>query len=230
MKFLHILVTGTILWASQAPYSLDKFKDVLNKCKLQAPTSHFSKYSIKAGDFEGKYNKYFYLTKNYMTFKMCGVKNRSELREVKDWKVDTKKAKTLQARLKLSPDTQEKEFTFIQIHSDAHRNKNPINKPLLRIAWYKNFHGKQNHLWAFVKVIDDDGIMWTKKVDLGKAPKGFFDLKVKVKNNKMNITLNNKTYKFDVSYWRDYWSYFKAGTYLQGDGCSRVFFDKLRIN
>jgi hypothetical protein len=215
----------------KAPYSLDKFKPVLNISKLQAPTSEYDpKYSTHYGEFEGVYNEYFYLEDNrYMTFYMCEEENdhrRSELRFKDDFKVSS--FHYIRAKLKIFPLNEEKEFTFLQIHADAHYPDTP-NKPLLRVAWRKDYNDLKDHLWAIIRLSASEANYL--KVDLGKRPEDFFNILVEVNDSYLNITLNGKKEvdNFDVSYWDDYYNYFKAGVYLQGKGCAKTLFDELEV-
>jgi hypothetical protein len=223
----------SFLFGHDAPYSLDKFKDVLDISKLQAPNSHYnSLYSRKYGDFEYYSNKYFYLQDNdYMVFFMCGNHNRSELRFQKDWKTNTNKEKILDAELKIFPLNQTREFTFLQIHADSTlKNQPTINKPLLRIVWYKTLHRLKGHLWAVIRL--DDNLLEKnyQKIDLGKAQKDFFNVKISVLNNILKVYVNQKLkVNKNVNYWDKYQNYFKVGVYLQDKGCSKVLFKKLII-
>jgi hypothetical protein len=176
-----------------SPYFLDKFKSVLNVSKLQAPTSKYNpKYSIHYGKFKGIYNKYFYLENNrYMSFYMCeddeSEYKRSELRFRDDFKVSENHY--LKARVKVFPLSEEKEFTFLQIHADANYD-NTLNKPLLRIVWRKEYNSVKDHLWAIIR------LSVTKanylKVDLGKRPDKFFDFVIKINKSKLYIFLNGE--------------------------------------
>jgi len=231
IKFLIFL--SVFLFAHNSPYSLEKFRSVLDKSKLQAPKSSFDPlYSRKYGDFKGYSNKYFYLQDNkYMVFYMCGDHNRSELRFKNDWKTDTKTPKIIEARLKLFHLNAKREFTFLQIHADSTLVDKPtINKPLLRVVWYKKLRHLKDHIWAVVRLSGDVNQPYYQKIDLGKMPKGFFDVKVVVQNNMMYVYFNGeKKVALNVSYWQDYYNYFKAGVYLQDDGCGKILFEKLIV-
>ncbi len=233
MRKIIFLIFGIYLFGCNTPYSLDKFKEILNISKLQAPVSHYNAlYSTKYGEFKDVCNKYFYLQDNkYMTFFMCGKKHRSELRFKDDWKVSTTIPKILEAKVKLFPLNEQREFTFLQIHADSTlKNKPVINKPLLRIVWYKELHNKKNHIWAIIRTCDNPDIMCYEKIDLGKIPKDFFNVKIEVKNSHLKIWINNKLkVDKDVSYWDKFLNYFKAGVYLQDEGCAKVLFDKLTV-
>jgi len=221
------------LYAHDSPYSLDKFKPVLNISKLQAPVSSYNPlYSRKYGDFEDYSNKYFYLQDGkYMVFYMCGDHNRSELRFKNDWKTDTEEEKVLEARVKLFPLNQKREFTFLQIHADSTlKNVPTINKPLLRIVWYKKLRGKKDHLWAVIRLNGNTFSKNYQKIDLGVVPNHFFNVKITVRKNFLKIYLDGELkVKKSVSYWKDFYNYFKAGVYLQDDGCAKVLFDKLYV-
>ncbi|NPA73433.1 MAG: polysaccharide lyase family 7 protein [Epsilonproteobacteria bacterium] len=230
--FLSLFIIAVLSFAHDSPYSLDKFKDILNKSKLQAPSSPYDPmFGRKYGDFEAYSNKFFYLQdRRYMVFKMCGERNRSELRAKNIWKVSDENEKILQARVKLFPLNSKREFTFLQIHADSTLKDRPtINKPLLRVVWYKKLKGKKGHIWAIVR-LNWSKFSHYKKIDLGKMPKTFFDVKITVANNMLKIYINN-TKKVDmyVGYWKQYYNYFKAGVYMQDIGCAKVLFDKLII-
>jgi hypothetical protein len=231
-----ILFLSVLLFACNTPYSLDKFKGVLNISKLQAPYSKYDPlYGVKYGKFKDVCNKYFYLQDNkYMAFFMCqddeSEHKRSELRFKDDFKVSENH--TLEARLKIFPLNQEREFTFLQIHADSTlKNLPTINKPLLRITWWRELHNIYNHLWAVIR-LGTSSFSKYAKIDLGKKPEDFFDITIKVENSKLSIWINgeNKIDNFDISYWNKYYNYFKAGVYLQGVGCAKVLFDKLITN
>lgn len=231
MRYL-ILFLSVILFGYDSPYSLKKFRNTLDISKLQAPSSSYNPlYSVKYGNFAYYSNKYFYLQdRRYMTFFMCGKKNRSELRFKQDWKVDTKNAITLKTSVKLFPLNEKREFTFLQIHADS-TLKNSINKPLLRIVWKKELHGKKNHLWAVVRM---DNTIKGKyaKFDLGVMPQDFFMIKIRILHSKISLWIDEKEVLngLDVSYWDRYYNYFKAGVYLQDEGCAKALFDEIKID
>ena len=168
-----------------------------------------------------------------MAFFMCqkneNKHKRSELRVENDFKVSSKKAHILEAKVKIFPLNQKKEFTFLQIHTDniLKNNISAINKPLLRIIWRRKYYNIYDHLWAIIRL----GNGKYNKTDLGKRPKQFFDITIKVENSYLFIWINNKIKidNFNVSYWDKYYNYFKAGIYLQGEGCAKVLFDKLLV-
>ncbi|BAF69299.1 polysaccharide lyase family 7 protein [Nitratiruptor sp. SB155-2] len=236
LRALWILSAVCIsLFAHDAPYAIQKFRHVLNHAKLQAPKSHFDpRWSVPYGQFQYFANRYFYLQDaRFMTFFMCGKKHRSELRFKEEWRVETKVPKIIRARVYLFPLDQKKEFTFLQIHADSHRagdNGKIINKPLLRLTWWKEQHNKHDHLWAVIRLSADPDKQRYEKIDLGKRPNSFFDVSIEVKRSRMKIYINHmlKIDK-DVSYWNGFWNYFKAGVYLQGDGCAKVLFDSLTM-
>jgi len=213
-----------------SPLSLKKFDNILYRCKLQAPTSRFNKkYSCKYGKLLKCANKYFYLQDNkYMTFYMCGKKHRSELRFKDIWKTSTKKPKILKVTLKIKP-INCFEFTFIQIHSYPAK-KTSLNKPLVRLAWLKEKHKIKNHIWAVIRINTSKKHGKHSFIDLGKIPLTFFSIKIKVIRNKLSIFLNGKIKLIkDVSYWQQYYNYFKIGVYLQTKGCAKTEVDKIMV-
>jgi hypothetical protein len=232
-----ILFLSVLLFACNTPYSLDKFKGVLNISKLQAPYSKYDPlYGVKYGKFKDVCNKYFYLQDNkYMTFFQCQDSEkehkRSELRFRNDWKVSDDNAHILKANVKIFPLNQQREFTFLQIHADSTLKNSPIiNKPLLRVTWQNELHNIHNHLWAVIRLGAGLHARYAK-IDLGKKPKGFFNVTIKIKHSKISIWINNQKNisNFDVSYWNKFYNYFKAGVYLQGVGCSKILFNKLSV-
>ncbi len=224
---LAALLFGAAL-AHDAPYSLEKFRSALEGAKLQAPVSAFDpRYSIGYGDFAYRANRYFYLQDGrYMTFLTCGAKNRSELRRRSEWPVTTTEPKRVEARLRPIPLDAKREFTFLQIHDSG----TEANKPLLRVVWRKKYRGKKDHLWAVIRLSDHRYHSEYEKVDLGPAPAGsaMTDLTVEVQKGRMRLWRDGRLLvDKDVRYWRSLRNYFKAGVYLQDEGCARVLFDKL---
>jgi len=234
-KIFFVLSLIVLLFGHDAPYSLKKFRNVLNIAKLQAPESHYNPlYSVKYGKFKNYQNRYFYLQdKKYMVFVMCGKKKRSELRFKHEWLVETKSPKIIFARVKIFPLSQVKEFTFLQIHADSNRrgvNGKIIDKPLLRITWWHEQHNLYNHLWAVIRLSGDKYEQKYTKIDLGPMPDGFFTVKVIVQNSRMKVYVNGVLkINMNVSYWDGYWNYFKAGVYNQGAGCDKALFDILEV-
>ena len=228
---IFVLFGVSLIFGYEAPYKLEKFQTVLDHSKLQAPLSSFDpKWSIPYGKFQNRANRYFYLEDNqYMAFFMCGKKHRSELREQNIWQVETKKKHILYAEVKILPLDNKKEFTFIQIHSDPSVNSTILlNKPLLRIVWRKNYHNIKNHLWAIICTNTDQKHFTYTKIDLGERGSNFSSFRITVMNSQLIIIRDNqKKVTFDISYWNGIWNYFKAGTYLQSNGCAKVLFKKL---
>ena len=60
MKRLVFFIFASLLFAHDAPYSIEKFQNILNASKLQTPKSSFDAlYSVKYGNFADYSNKYF---------------------------------------------------------------------------------------------------------------------------------------------------------------------------
>jgi len=230
-----IFFLASLLFACNTPYSLNKFVSILSVAKLQVPYSKYNPlYSVKYGEFKDVCHQFFNLQDNrYMAFFMCQEDltshRRSELRFKNIFKVSSQKAHILDARLKIFPLNEKKEFTFLQIHPDTHY-KPSINKPLLRIVWMKNYHNIKDHLWAVIRLTKGKSSKYAK-IDLGKKPKDFFNIKINIKKSFLSVYINDKekVSNFNVSYWKEFYNYFKAGVYLQGSGCAKVLFDKLEI-
>ncbi len=217
-----------LLFGYIAPYSLKSFRDILNISKLQAPYSfHDKRFGVKFGKFKNVARRYFFLSDHkYLTFFMCGKGRRSELRLKEEFKIDSKTKKALLARVKLFPLNGIKEFTFLQIHSNANKS-NGFNKPLLRVSYKALYRGKKQHIWATLLIKTKMGKRVYKKLDLGKIPKDFFDIKIKIGNNHIKIDIQNKTISQKLKSDDTASYYFKAGVYLQSSGCAKVEFEKL---
>lgn len=224
-----------LLIAHDSPYSQKKFQDILHKSKLQAPKSEYNpRYGVKYGKFKDVSHEFFYLQDNKdMLFAMCGKKHRSELRLKHEWKVETPVEEKIFARLRLFPLNQKKEFTFLQIHANSNRageNGKKLNKPLLRLTWWREQKNRYDHLWAVIRLSSNVYEQKYVKIDLGRRPDGYFTAMIKVQNSRMKVFIDDKL-KIDmnVDYWNGYWNYFKAGVYNQGDGCAKVLFDNLEV-
>ena len=233
IKKIFIFLVFSLLFGHDAPYSCKAFRGVLNVSKLQAPKSSYDPlYSRDYGDFSDYSNRYFYLQDGkYMVFYMCGDHMRSELRFKNVWRVITPEPKILEAEVKLFPLNERREFTFLQIHADSTlKDKPTINKPLLRIVWYKKLRGKRNHIWAVIRLNDSLLMKNYQKIDLGQLPRVFFNVKISVLNGRLTIYVNgDKKVDVNVDYWSKYYNYFKAGVYLQDRGCAKVLFKKLIV-
>jgi hypothetical protein len=159
-----------------------------------------------------------------MTFKISEKSKehkRSELRFLDEWSVFSKSEKFIEEKIKLVK-FNKREFTFLQIHNGY--------KPLIRVVWYKNLKNRYEHLWAFIRLNELNGKQRKVTVfDLGECPKGFFDIKLSVKNGVLKLFLNGrKKFVFDVSYWRKK-SYFKTGVYLQDEGEAEIYIDEMKF-
>ncbi len=235
MLRLSLLFFTSLLFSYNPPYNAKKFHQVLKHSKLQAPTSKFNPlFGTHYGMFKNIAHKYFYLTnQNFLTFYMCGKKNRSELREKDEWKVNTSTPHTLYAVIKLQPLSTQTEFTFLQIHADPKKkikNNISINKPLLRLTWRKYYRHTQDHLWAIICTYSNNNYSSYIKVDLGKIKKEFQTFKITVQNSILNIFVDNQQkVHLDISYWNQLWNYYKAGVYLQSSGCARAYFKELKF-
>jgi hypothetical protein len=194
---------------------------------------------VQPGEFEDFKTDYFYAENRNLIINIQQKKDhyikRCELREkypnkknYGEWKTSTSTEKKLYARVKFYKPTYLKEFTFLQIHADG--NKNSINKPLLRIVWLdeKKYDNKnyKDYIWALVKK-DKDGKK-TEYIPLIKRPNTFFKVYIYVKKNLLTIKANDKTIKRNVSFWKNYYNYFKAGAYISGSKNNKI--DKNKRN
>ena len=232
MRYILLILIFLKLYSHNYPYYNTNFKDILNNSKLQAPTSSYDpKYSVHYGKFKNYYNKYFYLSNyKYMTFEMCGKKRRSELRLKDEWRVSDKNIHTLIAQVKVIPKNVESELTILQIHTNAKRSNN-LNKPLLRIVWRRYYNNKSDHLWAVIRDSADKNEQKYSKIDLIEREDRFINFKIVVSNSNLQIFVDGiKKIDKNVNYWKDSYNYYKAGIYLQSNGCGKVLFKKLNYS
>jgi len=190
-----------------------KFKPILDKAELQCPTSKFdANCSRHYGDFKGFSNKYFYYEGCNLRFHMCGDHNRSELRFQKEFYMSDDINKTLEAVVKPLSNTDE--FTFLQIHGIY----NGLNKPILRVAVYKNR----------LKLFIFDGDKYIKK-DIGEYIPKFMKFKIVAGDSKLYVYKDGKL-EINASINYPDKCYYKLGTYLQRNGCGDSIFQNIKIN
>jgi len=212
---------------SLAPYSSNKFKDVLKLTKLQYPESATA---VNYGQFKEFSSDYFYLSDGYMVFdidqsKFDGYIKRVELRhgpaDYSTWKVSTHNTKSISAIVNLpgSNDTPLNEYTWLQIH-----DKGKYNKPLIRLVWRSNRAGHNDYLWAALKT--DNLGKHTQWIPLMSRTDSDVSAEIIVDNNQLTVKLNGKSIdrldKRDISYWNDnHHNYFKAGVYISSTSNER---------
>ncbi|GAL25231.1 alginate lyase precursor [Vibrio variabilis] len=228
------LVVSFVSFADTAPYSYTQYQSVLDDSYLQAPTST---KLIKQGDFAGQYNQYFHVPdfgNQWMTFSVTGDHKRSELRQVYEWYSDDGDLNKMIGEVFIDSPLSGSvdEITFMQVH-DVTNNGNAINKPLLRLVWLRERNNIENGIWAVIKKDADvssrsyDKIYITQHLE--SQPIKF---EVRIQNNEMTIKKDgaaiNGLSKYDISYWSNLESYFKAGVYNQDDGTGTVQFKSLK--
>jgi hypothetical protein len=215
-------ISLTALNAASDPWSLSTFQPVLTDSKLQAPTSVTA---CAQGDFPGFYADYFKLVGSYMQFEMSGDSNRSELRQVPEWKTSTTSYRKMIGTVKLFYPTTStlNEYTYMQIHDSG----STPNKPLVRLVWLRSRNGVNDHIWSIRRTsVSSDTYSY---VDLGARPTGFFTSEIQVINNTMKVKIAGVTkVSTSVSYWSSLNNYFKAGVYLQDSGTATVQFSALK--
>ncbi len=198
-----------------------KFKNILNIANLQCPTSNENDFCYrKAGDFYNYTNDNFYYDNDNMIFKICGYKNRSELRFIQNWNFNDTAKQEFTITAKVEPYTDE--FTFMQIHGITDN----LNKPILRMATFKNeikaFIWNGSSYESYVLQARDDNYM-TYKIIAGNKTLQIYKLNP---NNS-----NNSTFDLVVNTAINYPSdcYFKCGAYLQRDGCAITYIKDIQI-
>ncbi len=220
-------------FAESAPYDQTKYQPVLNDSKLQAPDSSTL---INQGEFEGQYNQYFYVPDSgnlWMTFEVTGDHARSELRQITTWYTSepTTINKMIGNTLIVDPQLGSvDEITFMQVH-DVTDNGNAINKPLVRLVWMREYQGVEDHYWAVIKADACESCDNYDKIDLGEYRDSAVKFEIRLGNNELSIKRDDVTHSeingYDVSYWGELESYFKAGVYNQTSGTGVVQFESL---
>jgi hypothetical protein len=193
------------------PYDVPKFRQILDHSKLHFPENHLI---VDYGGFAGYVASNFYADSDgILTF--YGDKNdshhvyRSELRQGPDeWFVGDGYLHKMHGEVKCYPSNEIKTYTWMQIHAS-----HPFSWPLLRLVWLRAYHGTRDHLWAVVMTSLD--VNATRVYyDMGARPEGFFPFEVSVINSSMHVRVGTKERDFNVSYWAEKSSYFKAGFYI----------------
>ena len=221
------LMTTVQVQANSAPYDYEKYQSVLDDSKLQAPDSHT--VAIAQGEFEGAYNDYFYIPSSgneWMTFQIGpDEKMRSELRQMDNWYTNSSTYHKVIGELLLLEKGTADEVTLMQVH-----DYDEVNKPLVRIVWFESqaeTGSSTKSTDAYFAVVKTgtcssgsctDYIKY-KLADYSETSTVKFE--IKIVDNKLTIKTNGVTNShfdgYDVSYWEDYPSYFKAGAYIQSD-------------
>lgn len=217
---LILLFITTTATAYVAPSTLRKFVPVLEKAKLQAPSSNNAVHDLI--DFA---SSYFHLQGNrYMQFRMKGDRRRSELRQMKtngskaQWSV--KGLHRMTARVAIpTPEPEMNEITFLQVHC--------TKAPALRISWFKKFtrNGKSCKNCIIATVRDGTGNKDINKYILGQWSSATTEYKVRLWGSKLDIWMHgSKVLNAEpMNFWDKYSCYFKAGVYLQNPTSSSVF-------
>lgn len=217
--------------ADSAPYNYTKYQSVLDDSKLQAPDS--STVAIAQGDFEGEYNDYFYIPSSgnkWMTFQIGpDEKMRSELRQMDNWYTSDATANKMIGEILISEKGSADEITVMQVHDDPNDTSNGINKPLVRIAWLEKQKetGASSYTYDSYFAIVKTGTCSSDCTDYVKYALADYSssestkFEIRVEDNELTIKVDGVAHDefngFDVSYWEDLPSYFKAGAYIQSD-------------
>ena len=214
------------------PYSLKKFQNVLDQCKLTYPNSH--KVIVTSWQFKDFKTNYFYGDKStkdliFILNKKIWTnwKIRLELKQQQHWEnswwwVHNNMIHSLFVKVKLQKLIKADEYTFIQIHSE-------IN-PLLRLVVKKNKEWKDNHIWGIIRI--NSNSTWKRSIwyDLWPVTNNYQTFKVMVGNNFLKIYKDGVlVVEKNISYWKEYKDYFKVGIYDSKDSFP-PFNIKLRFN
>lgn len=194
------------------PYSIKRFENVLDKCKL-----HYIEDTISNDKLVKFKGSYFYAKNDTVFFGLDKSKTvhrtRCELRCLDEWQIDDTTVRRWHSRLRCYiPEKGISAYTWMQIHGTLET----FNYPIVRLLWVRQRQGKSNHIWAIIIVSnpydEDKKYEW---IDLGKKPGGYFDADVDVSKGVIKISINGKVKKsFDASYWKNVDNYFKTGVYV----------------
>jgi hypothetical protein len=196
-----------------------------------------------------------------LVFSMKGYKNRSELRVLDNFKTDLPNTfyHFSADLLPINPlaamqnsDAKNKEMTFMQVHNAGTKNEKRgqsgegyIPHPLIRIVYEAERDGKKDNYWAIIKnnAIDCGSKSGNKgseacntayvKFNLGPMdPAAPTHFEIIVGNSQLVVKVNGQAkVEHDISYWKDLFSYFKAGVYNQfKKGTSEVRFYNLQYS
>ncbi|CAH0528731.1 polysaccharide lyase family 7 protein [Vibrio hippocampi] len=243
-----------------APYSLSAFSSVIDQSKLQRwdPTlSDGDKLEVKNSTIadDEYYDDYFYAYdgSEEMVFTMRGDSNRSELRVENNFDV-TDVGYTMSASFQpidideaIAVSVDGDEVTFLQVHNNS--GDDYIPHPLLRVTYEETRDDLDGHYWAVIKTnaldcssdSDDYGSADCndsyERISLGEANlDAMTDIDISVGNSRLVITVEGEEkVDYDISYWGDLLSYFKAGVYNQydvngADYWSEARFSKLTVS
>jgi len=208
----------------RSPFEVEIFHSALSGSKLQAPTSTTvcEPENMNVCAF-----RFFRLSDTFdsMIFEMAGDHNRSELRQIEEWRTSTQVWRKIIGEVRFErPESPElSQCTFAQIHDSG---KYP-NKPLIRLVWMSRRDEVDDALWAVVRnSANANEYTWTH---LSGRPDRFFQFEVKVKENVLKVKIDSQEMlQVNVSYWEDLNNYFKAGVYLQSDGTARAEYRSLK--
>ncbi|MGJ8652270.1 MAG: polysaccharide lyase family 7 protein [Opitutaceae bacterium] len=224
MATLAALLAAPTFVSAVAPSTEAKFLNALGASKLQYPASGTDATSAQL--LAGHDEAHFTLSDtDKMTFIHDTVDERSELRNLHNWNVNTT-VQTAHANVAVISQAAD-QVTIMQIHDDANPGIGTgPNKPLIRI--FRD--ASDGKIYAIIKD-DATGATNLPTVDLGSMALGtYFDCDITVDKGELTVAINGTPSAsingLDVSYWN--WpSYWKAGLYLQDSGATTVRFNEL---
>lgn len=193
-----------------------------------------------------------------LIFSMKGHKNRSEVRVLDNFDTSlpntfyhlTADVLPINPQASIKDSTaKDDSMTYLQVHNSGDgtstrgtSGEGYIPHPLLRVVYEAERSGKKDHYWAIIKnnAVDCGSKSGNKattecknayvKFDLGPVdfttPTNF---DVAVGNSQLVITVDGtEKVNHDIGYWKEKYSYFKAGVYNQfKNGTSEVHFTSL---
>lgn len=248
--FVCLLLETPVASSTEPPFNAPQFRNIINQSRLQFCDSQITpkQYSKHRKSFA---SEYFYLSnKQYLTLEInkkkcideikryceddkrvdCPKKMRLELMQSEKsnkhlWKTSSQNPKRLISEVRLSKPALVNEYTWIQIHDWARKDKSgkpnckdpkdDCNKPLLRLFWKEYHKGRHNHIWAVLRKNTKKSPKIYQWFDLGVTPSDFFKTEVSVQSNTLSIMINGRELvNEDISYWSERPNYFKSGLYL----------------
>jgi hypothetical protein len=199
----------------QPPYTLEKFRSVLDRSKLQDMEGETV---VNPGNYTGYLTPHFFALDEMLYFvsekRSDQEKTRTELREYPArWHTNEAHVHIWKGEIRcFLPKEGIDTYTWMQIHG----TNETYDYPLLRLVWVRSREGIKDHLWAIL--ITNQPYEKERRyewIDLGKRSSNVFKVRVETGDNRLLIYIDDRFQKeYDISYWAEVENYFKAGIYI----------------
>ncbi|MCC5845685.1 MAG: polysaccharide lyase family 7 protein [Verrucomicrobia bacterium] len=205
---------------ARVPFDLETFQPVLSQSRLHSPRTS-GDIAVRRGRFSGyELPNRFHLGEDGTTLVMGTTnrgRDRTELRHNSNWSVMGEE-KRLSARLRFDrPSALEgrSRLHVVQIFSTGQ-----TRGPMVLVSWSGDRN--RDRLQAYVR--------GSTTHDLGRRPRGYFDLDIRLEEGVLRIYIDNQLkVEDDVSRYAASRAYFKTGAYHRGIEPHAVEFERLTI-